>query len=195
MGSVAQTIGDNTSKDRNTQTDYREGYALIRTVTATDTPISLAPSGWRIPEIASNMFHSNGCKSFNVRLSGGTSGAVPVVHLKSWPYDGAILNAGTGARSSCKGTSIFIATFTLSGSACVNQHPFTGDVNALTSYEASEYSASYEMSGRVKRLTPVAATNRELILQIDAQGDQAFAFEVTDISTANPLYIAVKRVD
>lgn len=194
-GGIAQTQGDESLKDRNIQTDFRgAGFQLIRTVTATDAPFNNNPGAWKVTALANNVFLSRGCKNFNIRLS-GVNGASPVVHLRAWPFEGPVLNSATGARSVCKGESIFIATFTLSGSSCVNMNPFTGATTSATSVEASDYSASYEMSARVKRLTSAAATSRELVMQVDAQGYEAFYFEVTDISTANPLFIACKRVD
>ncbi|MFH0908922.1 MAG: hypothetical protein V1929_09175 [bacterium] len=180
--------------NKNTQTDFNEGWAVVREIEAVQArnPSPL----WTPPD--AECFRASG-KNLLLRFFANVSAATPVIQIWSWSAPG-------GQRADQKGllqvpapSPLFHGTLTHSGFTYVGYHPITrAETAGTTWYAVSDFtSATGHCSNLIVENPAIAAAGYEKRFSVDCFGETMwwpFATSMGGVA-ATKIIVAAKRLE
>lgn len=187
---------------KNTQTDYGEGFTLVRDLTAIDgvalanthKPRGLVDAGGNL---LSGVYRAKRASLVELRFWSDTAAATPTIQIVTAPMPGPgndVSNVtGEKELTRAAGSVLWDDTVTTSGPQVANLHPVTGATEATTFHEMSDGGTTFN-DVRVHKSPSSARAGINMTLDVDMKGDELLFVRLSGISTAGRFIVAARRV-
>ena len=190
---------------KSTQSDWCEGFDIVRTITAADvgTAVTSMTPGYcdaqraAETETSKRLFRLNTSRTSQYRVFSNRSGGTVSLQF--------IFEAPPGPRPKPDNedepmlslpTTVLAAAFTCSGRSCVNFNPITGVADSDTWYEASDWTAAFVDDNRLTAYPASAGGSYQKFFGVDNLGDLlCYPCCYAAPSSSGTVIVAARRVD
>lgn len=184
---------------KNTNSDFGEGFKIVRTITAADVGavVTSFPVGYASDQGTSRLFAYLKARTAQFRIFSNVSGGtVSLQFISEAPKGPGVRSDDDTLLTKSLPTTIIAAAFTCSGRSCVNMNPITNVSDSNTWYEASDWTAVFTDDSRVTSHPTSAASSYQRFFTVDALGD-AFVYPCcyATPSSSGTVIVAARRVD
>lgn len=180
------------------QTDYNEGWSLVRTVEAVDVAPVLIPGF--VTDKSSGVFRCR-ARTIGFQLWANVANRAPTIGLLAEPPRGPLWMPNSDPKEHTKPTamSILLGVMTLSGRTVEGYNPITGEEDPNVSWQAlsafTTPTVAASADGMYALTNTDAATGYETMFSIDSWGNTAWWPYVTALDTVTKLLMAMKVVE
>lgn len=180
------------------QTDYNEGWTLVRTVTAVDVTPVLIPGF--VTDKESGVFRCR-ARTVGFQLWANVANRAPTIGLLAEPPRGPKWMPNSKPKVLTKPTpmSILLGVMTLGGRTVTDYNPITGEPDPNASWQAfsafTTPTVAASADGMYALTNTDAATAHETMFSIDAWGNTTWWPYVTALDTVTKLLMAMKVVE
>lgn len=185
---------------KNNQSDWLEGFEIVRTITAADTPAALQTSiipGFCSIQPADSVFAACSARTIQYRIFSNVSGGtVSLQFLSEAPKGPKRRSDSENEMTVSVPTTLIAIAITCSGASTVNRNPITGVPDSNTWYEASTWTAAFTNDNRVTEYPSGSASSYQKFFAVDNMGDAlCFPYCYAAPSSSGTVIVAARRVD
>lgn len=182
--------------EKNTQTDFNEGWTLVRTITAVEAHVWTP--GYFHQNYLTQSFMAN-CRKVALRVFSDTAAAAPVLLMAAESHPGPALAADKTFVPWSMAETAFNATLTTSGRTCIGVNPITNVATPGVTWSAvSAFSIAATVGHPTNicvQIPAIATANYETLFMLDCFGRNLFFPYITTMSTATQILVAMKRIE
>ena len=181
--------------EKNIQTDFNEGWTLVRTITAVEAHVWTP--GYFYKNYLAQSFMAN-CRKIALRVFSDTAAAAPVLLIAAESHPGPALATDKTFVPWSMAETAFRGTVTTSGRTCDNVNPITNVATPGVRWSSTSLftAAAFGHPSNICTTIPTIDTvSFETLFLLDCFGRNLFFPYATSMSTASNILVAMKRIE